>query len=119
MAKSIKIYFVDLGVRNSLIQNFAPISVRNDIGALWENFCVVERLKLLRYRQQFANQYFWRTYDQQEIDYLEEADGVIQGYEFKWNPGAKAKTPTDFLEGYPGSKIVRIDRSNYWQFLLS
>ena len=119
VAKSIKIYFVDLGVRNSLIQNFAPISVRNDIGALWENFCVVERLKLLRYRQQFANQYFWRTYDQQEIDYLEEADGVIQGYEFKWNPGAKAKTPTDFLEGYPGSKIVRIDRSNYWQFLLN
>jgi predicted AAA+ superfamily ATPase len=72
VAKSIKIYFVDLGVRNSLIQNFAPISVRNDIGALWENFCVVERLKLLRYRQRFANQYFWRTYDQQEIDYLEE-----------------------------------------------
>ena len=97
---------------------FAPLSLRNDVGALWENFCIVERLKLLRYRQQFANQYFWRTYDQKEIDYLEEADGILAGYEFKWSPSAKVKEPTDFLQAYPGSRIERIDRSNYWRFLL-
>lgn len=119
VAKSVKIYFYDLGVRNSLIQNFAPLALRNDIGALWENFCIVERMKYLRYHQQFANQYFWRTYDQKEIDYLEEADGLLRGYEFKWNPAAKAKEPTDFLQAYPGSTVERIDRSNYWRFLLA
>jgi hypothetical protein len=118
VAKSVKIYFYDLGVRNSLIQNFAPLSLRNDVGALWENFCIVERMKYLRYRQQFANQYFWRTYDQKEIDYVEEADGLLHGYEFKWNPTAKFKEPTDFLQSYPGSTVERIDRSNYWRFLL-
>ncbi len=118
VAKSVKIYFYDLGVRNGIIQNFAPLSLRNDVGALWENFCIVERLKLLRYRQQFANQYFWRTYDQKELDYLEEADGILAGYEFKWSPTAKAKEPTDFLRAYPGSRVERIDRSNYWRFLL-
>ena len=118
VAKSVKIYFYDLGVRNSLIQNFAPLSLRNDVGALWENFCIVERMKYLRYHQQFANQYFWRTYDQKEIDYLEEADGQLRGYEFKWSPTAKIKEPIDFLQSYPGSTVERVDRSNYWQFLL-
>lgn len=118
ISKSVKVYFYDLGVRNGLIQNFTPLALRSDIGALWENFCIVERLKLLHYRQQFANQYFWRTYDQQEIDYLEEADGRLQGYEFKWSPNAKVKEPTAFLQSYPGSQVERIDRSNYWRFLL-
>ena len=119
VSKIPRYYFFDNGVRNTLIQNFNPLPLRNDIGQLWENFLMVERRKANEVADRSANRYFWRTYDQQEIDYLEEADGVIQGYEFKWNPGAKAKTPTDFLEGYPGSKIVRIDRSNYWQFLLN
>jgi hypothetical protein len=118
VSKSVKIYFYDLGVRNGIIQNFAPLSLRNDIGALWENFCIVERLKLLHYRQRFVNPYFWRTYDQKEIDYLEDADGMLAGYEFKWSPTAKVKEPTDFLEAYPGSTVERIDRSNYWRFLL-
>lgn len=118
VAKSVKIYFYDLGVRNSLIQNFAPLSLRNDRGALWENFCMVERRKLLRYRRQFVNQYFWRTYDQKEIDYLEETDGQLSGYEFKWSSKAKTKVPADFLQTYPGSTIQRVDRDNYWQFLL-
>jgi hypothetical protein len=118
VSKSVKIYFYDLGVRNAIIQNFAPLALRNDVGALWENFCIVERLKLLHYRQQFVNQYFWRTYDQKEIDYLEEADGVLAGYEFKWNPAARFKAPADFLQAYPGSQVERIDRSNYWRFLL-
>ncbi len=118
VAKSVKICFYDLGVRNSLIENFAPLALRNDVGALWENFCIVERMKYLRYHQQFANQYFWRTYDQKEIDYVEEADGLLHGYEFKWSPTAKFKEPTDFLQSYSGSTVERIDRSNYWQFLL-
>lgn len=118
VAKSVKVYFYDVGVRNGLIQNFAPLALRNDTGALWENFCIVERLKLLHYRQQFAHQYFWRTYDQKEIDYLEEADGVLAGYEFKWSQTAKVKEPTDFLQAYPGSRVERVDRSNYWRFLL-
>lgn len=118
VAKSVKVYFYDLGVRNGIIQNFAPLHLRSDVGALWENFCIVERLKLLRNRQQFVNQYFWRTYDQKQIDYLEEADGVLSAYEFKWNPAAKVKEPTDFLQAYPGSQVERIDRSNYWRFLL-
>lgn len=62
-------------------------------------------MKYLRYRQQFANQYFWRTYDQKEIDYLEEADGLLRGYEFKWNPAAKVKAPTDFLQAYHSSTM--------------
>ncbi len=118
VTKSVKIYFYDLGVRNSLIQNFAPLSVRSDIGALWENFCIVERRKLLHYSRQFVNQYFWRTYDQKEIDYLEEVDGQVRGYEFKWSSTSKTKSPVEFLQAYPGSTIQRVDRGNYWQFLL-
>ena len=119
VVKSVKIYFYDLGVRNGLIQNFAPLALRNDVGALWENFCIVERLKFLRYHQQFVNRYFWRTYDQKEIDYLEEAEGQLHGYEFKWSPTARMKEPIDFLQAYPGSQVDRIDRSNYWRFLLA
>ncbi len=119
VTKSVKIYFYDLGVRNGIIQNFAPLSLRTDIGSLWENFCIVERLKFLHYRQKFVGQYFWRTYDQNEIDYVEEADGMLTGYEFKWSPTAKLKEPADFLQAYPGSRVEKIDRSNYWRFLLA
>ena len=108
----------DLGVRNSLIQSFAPLSVRNDIGALWENFCIVERRKLLHYQRQFVNQYFWRTYDQKEIDYLEEADGQLRGYEFKWSPAGRTREVAEFLQAYPNSTLERVDRGNYWRFLL-
>lgn len=118
IAKSVKIYFYDLGVRNTLIQNFAPLALRTDLCALWENFCLVERRKFLQYNQKFANPYFWRTQDQQEIDYLEEADGQLAGYEFKWSSTAKWKEPTAFLSAYPNSTVQRVDRSNYWQFLL-
>jgi hypothetical protein len=84
ITKSRKIYFWDLGVRNSLIRNHNILSMRDDVGALWENYCIVERMKQLEYAQQGVNRYFWRTYDQKEIDYIEEEGGTLQAYEFKW-----------------------------------
>lgn len=117
VTRNIKVYFYDLGVRNSLIQNFAPLALRNDTGALWENFCLIERLKYLKYNRRQAQQYFWRTYDQKEIDYIEVVDGQIEGFEFKWGTDRRIKVPREFLEQYPGSSVTRIDRSNYWQFM--
>jgi len=118
VGKTQKVYFFDVGVRNAILQAFAPLSLRNDVGALWENFCIVERRKKLHYAGQFAHTYFWRTYDKKEIDYLEERDGVLTGYECKWSPTASYKPPAEFLATYPGSSITRIDRSNYWRTLM-
>ena len=91
LKKSYKIYFYDNGIRNALIENYAPLELRNDVGALWENFLVSERMKRNHYQKHYANSYFWRTRAQQEIDYLEESDGQLSAYEFKWNPKAKAR----------------------------
>ncbi len=123
ISKSFKIYFYDLGVRNSLIQAYNPLNIRTDIGGLWENFLVLERLKLIKYTPLFRNRYFWRTHDQKEIDYLEEHDGQLDGYEFKWSGSIGSPTqrpfnpPQDFLEAYDNSSVQRIDRSNYWEFV--
>jgi len=116
ISKSIKVYFYDLGIRNSLISNFNPLNIRNDKGALWENFCIIERKKINEFNFKFANVYFWRTYDQKEIDYVEEIDGKITGYEFKWNPEKTFKIPNDFVKNY-NAKVEKIDKSNYWKFL--
>jgi predicted AAA+ superfamily ATPase len=124
ISKSFKVYFYDLGVRNSLIQAYGPLALRDDVGALWENFLVLERLKLIQYQSLYRNRYFWRTHDQKEIDYLEEHDGILEGYEFKWGGsiGTPAsglhRVPREFLEAYPGSSVVRIDRSNFDKFLM-
>ena len=118
VSKSQKIYFYDVGVRNALLQAFAPLSLRNDVGALWENFCINERIKKAEYSGQTANRYFWRTYDKKEIDYLEERDGVLTGFEFKWNANRTMKVPQEFLETYPGSSVEKVDRGSYWRFLL-
>lgn len=118
VSKTQKIYFYDVGVRNALLEAFAPLDLRRDVGALWENFCISERLKKLHYAGQSANRYFWRTYDQKEIDYIEERDGVLSGFEFKWNPNRTMKVPGEFLRAYPGSSVEQVDRSNYWQYLL-
>ncbi len=93
-------------------------SLRNDVGALWENFCIVERIKKANHTGQYANRYFWRTYDQKEIDYIEERDGVLSGFEFKWNPNRSVKVPQEFLDTYSGSTVEQVDRGNYWRFLL-
>ena len=103
--KTSKYYFVDLGLRNALIRNFNPLRLRSDTGALFENFCIIERMKTLNNRNRFANFYFWRTYDQKEIDFIEEHDGKIFGYECKWGE-EKGRTPAvfkEFSKAYPGS----------------
>lgn len=116
LTKAFKIYFYDLGIRNALINNFNPLSIRNDVGALWENFCIVERRKSNEYLNRKANSYFWRTYDQKEVDYIEEAKGEITGYEFKYSQKQSAKIPKLFAKTYNAS-IHKIDKSNYWKFL--
>jgi len=111
-----KIYFYDNGIRNALIQNFNPFEFRNDVGALWENFLITERMKRNHYHSAYANSFFWRTKQQQEIDYLEEAGGRISAFEFKWNPNAKIKKPSVFLEAYPADFQV-ISQDNFRDFV--
>lgn len=111
-----KIYFYDNGVRNALIQNFNPLELRNDIGPLWENFLITERIKRNHYHRFYANSYFWRTKQQQEIDYVEEKDGIISGFEFKWNPKAKTKIPSSFVNSYQ-AEVKIITRENFREFV--
>lgn len=111
-----KIYFYDNGIRNALIQNFNPIELRNDVGALWENFLITERLKTQNYHRQFVSRYFWRTKSRQEIDYVEEYNGKISGYEFKWNPKAKIKIPASFVDTY-NTEVKVITRDNFRDFV--
>lgn len=112
-----KIYFYDNGIRNALIGNFNPIVTRNDIGALWENFLMAERKKLLAYHGFHGRTYFWRNKLQAEVDYIEEIDGKIYAFEFKWNPEAKSKFPQAFLESYQPQETRVIHRENFWQWL--
>jgi hypothetical protein len=111
-----KIYFYDTGIRNMVIGNFNLLDTRNDKGALWENFLISERLKRNVYNGSLANSYFWRTAQQQEIDYLEEIAGDIKGYEFKWNPKAKVKIPKSFMETY-NAEVDVINRDNFRTFI--
>lgn len=111
-----KIYFYDTGIRNVLISNLNPISLRNDTGALWENFLIAERIKKQAYHAQTANKFFWRTVQKQEIDYVEETGGNILAFEFKWKNAAKAKLPKSFLETYSAQGKI-IDRSNFREFV--
>ena len=113
-----KIYFWDLGIRNALIGNMAPLENRNDTGDLWENFLIAERMKYNSYSNSFAQSYFWRTKDQSEIDYLEEEDGNLSAYEFKWNPAkSKTKCPASFAAAYPSSTYKVITPDNIEEFI--
>jgi uncharacterized protein len=112
-----KIFFYDNGIRNALIGNFSPIESRNDIGALWENFLMVERKKLLSYHGFHGRTYFWRNKQQAEIDYIEEIDGRIYAFEFKWNPKAKAKFSQAFMDSYAPVSTLVISQNNFWQWL--
>ncbi|MDZ4148570.1 MAG: ATP-binding protein [Flavobacteriaceae bacterium] len=118
LKNSKKIYFYDNGIRNALIANFNQVENRTDAGALWENFLVSERIKHLAYNQKWVNNWFWRTKDQKELDYIEEADGQINAYEFKWNTKAKAKIPKQFTTYYPDAEVEIINPSNFDTFLL-
>lgn len=113
-----KIYFYDNGVRNALINNFNDLALRDDTGALWENWMISELVKKRSYDRQFVNRYFWRTTQQQEIDYIEEADGHFTAYEFKWNPKKKAKISQTFLKAYPNTEMLTVNPDNFYTLLL-
>ena len=118
--KNARYYFYDNGVRNSLIQNFNPLVLRDDIGSLWENFLMIERLKTHEYAGRAVNTYFWRTYDQKEIDLVEEHQGKLSGFEFKWKQGQiKQATRREFLTAYPNSELQTISQDNFEAFLRS
>jgi len=110
-----KYYFVDNGIRNAVIANFNPLDIRDDVGKLWENFLVVERLKKQSYHRIYSNNYFWRTWDQKEIDWVEERDGKLFGYEFKWKSKSR-KFPKAWKENYPEASLEIIDNENYLEF---
>ncbi len=116
--KSKKIYFYDNGIRNALTGNFQPFDLRPDRGALWENFIITERIKFLNYNNFYGRYYFWRTTQQQEIDFIEEQDGKISAYEFKLNPLKKTKFPLTFTKTYKPEKIMIITPQNMETFLL-
>lgn len=116
ISKNHRYYFFDNGIRNTLINNFNPLSLRNDIGMLWENYVMTERMKKLEYHRQAANAYFWRTYDQKEIDLIEERQGRLFGFEIKWRIG-RAKPPKDWSTAYPGASFEVIHQENYLDFI--
>ena len=118
LKRSRKIYFYDNGIRNALIANFNQVELRQDVGALWENFVISERMKTLHYKQKWVNSWYWRTKEQKEIDCIEEQNGQLTAYEFKWNPKAKTKIPKLFLETYKASQFQIIHRENIEDFLL-
>ncbi|RLD66885.1 MAG: ATPase [Bacteroidetes bacterium] len=111
-----KIYFYDNGIRNMIIGNFNPLNLRTDTGALWENFLISERKKQNIYKNTFSRIYFWRTKQQQEIDFVEERDGEIYGFEFKWKAKSKVKVPITFTKTYNAETRI-IDRSNFREFI--
>jgi len=116
ISKRDKIYFWDLGIRNTLIDNLSSLNKRNDIGALWENFIVVERMKYLAYNEIFASSYFWRTYTGAELDYVEEHNGELFAYEIKYKK-AKLKAPKTWIDNYSNNyKCITLD--NFWEFVM-
>lgn len=116
ITKKSKYYFYDTGVRNAIVSNFNPLELRDDIGKLWENFMVMERLKKQSYTTIYANNYFWRTWDGKEIDFIEEREGKLYGYEFKWNDVVKY-APKEWSKNYPNSLFEVINKVNYLEFI--
>lgn len=117
IVKSSRWYFYDNGIRNAIINNFNTLDSRNDVGDLWENYLAYERIKKQNYQKIKANNYFWRTYDQQELDWLEEKGDNLEGFEFKWNENKKVKIPTAFAKGYPDAVFNLINKANYLDFI--
>lgn len=119
LKKSKKIYFYDNGIRNAVIQNFAPLALRQDVGSLWENFFISERIKANHYTGRYAKSYFWRTTQQQEIDYIEESDGNFTAFEMKWNPNKRQTSfPSPFLKTYSVEQTAVITPESYMEWLV-
>ena len=118
VVKSRRYYFYDNGIRNAVISNFNPLGLRDDVGALWENYIQVERLKYNLYTGRLAQAYFWRTYDQQEVDLVEEHGGALQGFEIKWSPKANARAPRAWSRGYPNSAFDVLNPANYLEYIV-
>lgn len=119
LKKSKKIYFYDNGVRNAILNNFAPLSLRQDTAALWENFIISERIKANQYSSRYANSYFWRTTTQQEIDYIEECDGQFSLFEMKWNPRrSNTKFPASFESAYDVKKKFVVTPEHWIEYLI-
>jgi uncharacterized protein len=117
VVKTARYFFWDNGIRNALINNFNLSDQRNDLGMLWENFLYIERLKTKSYKRVFSNDYFWRTYDRQEIDLIEDRDGQLYAYEFKWK-SQKVKAPKAWTDAYPNSEFQVISKENFLEFLV-
>ena len=116
ITKNSRYYFIDNGIRNAVIQNFNPINLRDDLGVIWENYILTERMKWREYLRKSGNAYFWRTYDKKEIDLVEERMGKLHGYEVKWAKTSK-DAPKDWQEGYPGAGFQIIHKANYLEFI--
>ncbi|KPQ13799.1 MAG: ATPase with DUF4143 domain [Algoriphagus marincola HL-49] len=117
ISSSRKYYFIDNGIRNSVIGNYSALGNRQDIGPIWENFLISERVKLLSYNGFHGKNYFWRLARGGEIDYIEEIDGQLYPFEFKWNPKAKVRTPKAFIENYKSAPVQVIHRENFMEWL--
>lgn len=117
LKKSRKIYFYDNGIRNALIANFNQVENRTDVGALWENFLVSERMKHNHYSGRWVNSWFWRTTEQAEVDYVEESDGKMTAFEFKWNSNSKMKVTKSFVNAYKEAQIEFVHPQNFEAFL--
>ena len=118
LKKSRKIYFYDNGIRNALIANFQQVELRQDMGALWENFIISERMKYNAYHSNWVNSYFWRTTAQQEVDYLEEQNGKIAAFEFKWNTKKNVRITKGFTNAYPDAATKIITPENFESFIM-
>jgi predicted AAA+ superfamily ATPase len=117
ISKSRKFYFYDTGIRNAIINNFNPMSLRSDTEAIWENFCILEKMKNNQYEGKFVNTYFWRNYNQQEIDYIEEKDDLLDCFEFKYSENKKAKLPLVFARDYPKHTFKLVHKKNWLEQL--
>jgi predicted AAA+ superfamily ATPase len=117
ITKSSRWYFFDNGIRNAIINNFNTLNNRTDVGDLWENYLASERMKKQHYQKKDKQNFFWRTYDQQELDWLETEAETINAFEFKWNENKKSKVPIAFSKAYPDATFEVINKQNYLEFI--
>lgn len=118
VTKTSKYYFYDNGIRNALVNSFNLLDLRDDVGHLWENYLVMERIKKQEYKGIYSNNYFWRTYEKKEIDWVEEREGKLFGYEIKWSDKKKVKPPKDWIETYKNAEFEVINQENYLEFIM-